>query len=240
MDQPQRGSWNMAIDQALLESSAQSNELTLRIYGWQPATISLGYFQPIEQRKQHLPSLACPIVRRSTGGGAIVHDNELTYSLVIPTAVFGRRHHREITKLVHESLIGALNQFNDENCRIVEDTENHPRNATFLCFRRRSEGDVLLENNKIIGSAQRRVKGSLLQHGSVLIQRSDFAPELPGINDLSHVNLNPSEFAECWSSILADYLGKTVKNAAYKIGERMRAEQIDKERFGSIIWTEKR
>src|SRR5687767_6703039 len=90
IDPPAEGSWNMAVDEALLESAADSGEITLRFYEWSRATLSLGYFQSHAERSGHTASLACPMVRRSTGGGAIVHDQELTYSLVVP--MDGRSH----------------------------------------------------------------------------------------------------------------------------------------------------
>ena len=86
IDAQEGGAWNMAVDHALLETAAETGAITLRFYEWTPATLSLGYFQPVADRLQHAASAACPIVRRSTGGGAIVHDQELTYSLVAPVS----------------------------------------------------------------------------------------------------------------------------------------------------------
>ena len=74
--------WNMAIDQVLLDSA--DSGATLRFYGWRPASLSLGYFQSAADRSLHTASSALPLVRRPTGGGALVHDNELTYCLVSP------------------------------------------------------------------------------------------------------------------------------------------------------------
>src|SRR5690242_18095105 len=78
------GPRSMAIDEALLESAAGGGPLTLRFYQWSEPTLSLGYFQRYEDRSLHPASLDCPIVRRPTGGGAILHDKELTYSLALP------------------------------------------------------------------------------------------------------------------------------------------------------------
>ena len=75
--------WNMAVDEMLLEWSAEHGGCCLRLYHWQEATLSLGYFQEYQDRGGHGPSRNCPVVRRLTGGGAIVHDAELTYSLVV-------------------------------------------------------------------------------------------------------------------------------------------------------------
>ena len=71
----------MAVDETLLESAAETSATTLRFYRWDRPTLSLGYFQQTADRTQHPESADCPLVRRSSGGGAIVHDHELTYSL---------------------------------------------------------------------------------------------------------------------------------------------------------------
>src|SRR5689334_21696416 len=84
IDPPRQGSMNMAIDDALLESAAEAGVATLRLYQWSEPTLSLGYFQAAAERKTHQPSLTCALVRRASGGGAILHDRELTYSLALP------------------------------------------------------------------------------------------------------------------------------------------------------------
>ena len=77
IDPPALGRMNMAIDEALLESASRG-ETILRFYSWSPATLSLGYFQAYDDRREHSASADLDVVRRSTGGGAIVHDQEIT------------------------------------------------------------------------------------------------------------------------------------------------------------------
>ena len=74
----------MAVDEALLETAASLGVPTLRFYQWQEPTMSLGYFQEYADRLRHAASAGCPTVRRASGGGAIMHDRELTYSLAVP------------------------------------------------------------------------------------------------------------------------------------------------------------
>ena len=80
------GARQMALDEALLESAAERGSATLRFYRWSEPTLSLGYFQDYAERDSHAASRNCALVRRQTGGGAILHDRELTYSLAIPRA----------------------------------------------------------------------------------------------------------------------------------------------------------
>ena len=82
-DPPAAGAWNMAVDEALLETAADSGVATLRFYQWNEPTLSLGYFQAATDRDQHPASRDCPLVRRASGGGAILHDRELTYSMAM-------------------------------------------------------------------------------------------------------------------------------------------------------------
>lgn len=88
-DSPQNGVQNMALDQALLDECQE--QPVLRFYRWSQPTLSLGYFQKHQQREGHQPSIDCPMLRRSTGGGAILHDHELTYSLLVPLALVPKR-----------------------------------------------------------------------------------------------------------------------------------------------------
>ena len=85
LDEPSSGAWNMGVDEALREWAETAGGLGLRFYQWAPATLSLGYFQTHRSRALHAGSAQLPLVRRASGGGAIVHDRELTYSLVGPT-----------------------------------------------------------------------------------------------------------------------------------------------------------
>ena len=82
--EPAAGAWNMAVDEVLLDRVQEHAAPCLLIYGWIEPTLSLGYFQTYSDRRQHAASRHCAAVRRLTGGGAILHDNEITYSIVLP------------------------------------------------------------------------------------------------------------------------------------------------------------
>ena len=107
-DSPNGGAHNMAVDQALLMSAEQEGIVTLRIYGWAEPTLSLGYFQKHTDRQLHSASLSCPLVRRRSGGGAILHDQELTYSLAIPSSNRWSNQNSELYDLVHRVVIQLL------------------------------------------------------------------------------------------------------------------------------------
>src|SRR2546428_13956388 len=87
---PAEGAWNMAVDEVLLDGVAAGNAPTLRFYSWTPACLSLGYFQPFSiVNVEGCRGLGIDIVRRPTGGRAILHDRELTYSIALPASVLG-------------------------------------------------------------------------------------------------------------------------------------------------------
>ena len=104
IDGPSPGAWNMAVDEMLLDAATEQEGGCLRFYRWQEPTLSLGYFQAYDQRHQHAASLACPVVRRLTGGGAILHDVELTYSIILP----GRHRLAAQRNTLYEAAHGCL------------------------------------------------------------------------------------------------------------------------------------
>jgi len=160
---------NMAIDEAIFAMREKLGlPASLRFYSWKPAAISIGYFQKIEN-----PSLdeykrqKITIVRRFTGGGAIFHRNEITYSLACSTHEFPT--FRDITKtqqLVHEAIILGLQSLGI-NAELERKETKGP--DPYFCFVSPSKYDVVEEGRKIAGSAQRRKNKAFFQHGSILM-----------------------------------------------------------------------
>ena len=177
----QGGIENMQIDEDLLNKAVQSGQSTLRFYEWKEPTISLGYFQK-DVGLVPEPLRGLPLVRRLSGGGAILHDQELTYSLAVASDHPWASDPTRIYRFVHELII-ALLAGNGLECRLRGSEESDPHNKSFLCFSRADPNDVVVGTQKIVGSAQRRRKGAVLQHGSILWRRSSFAVEFPGIQD---------------------------------------------------------
>ena len=215
-DLPARGSWNMALDEALLHRAAAGAPPVLRFYEWAEPTLSLGYFQRYVDRGFHPTSVSCAVVRRATGGGAILHDQELTYSCVLPAGHPLGRRANDLYHAVHTSIVAVLAEFG-LTANLVECADQSPLTAgcgtrnrdtePFLCFARRTPGDVLLDGWKIAGSAQRRHHGAALQHGSILFERSRFAPELPGIQDLASATFDRNDFASHLRNNLSRRIG---------------------------------
>ena len=238
IDEPAEGAWNMAVDEMLLTQQRDGPQAVLRFYRWSVPTLSLGYFQRYENRLGHQASASCSVVRRASGGGAILHDRELTYSLVWPERNRFSSHGQALYDVVHEGLVACLRETGiSAGLRpSVTKTEDQP----FLCFQRKASGDVLLDGHKVAGSAQRRLHGALLQHGSLLLGRSPFAPELPGILELTGQTLDESYVVECWSARIADRLSQRLERWSPSAKELETAARIAEERFLANAWTRKR
>ncbi|QDT69993.1 Octanoyltransferase LipM [Planctomycetes bacterium MalM25] len=257
VDDPAAGAWNMAIDEALLESAVAGGPATLRVYRWEP-TLSLGYFQPYADRAKHPASAALPCVRRSSGGGALVHDQELTYSLTLSAADFGKLDlPYPLYCAAHRAVIAALVELGGDSERLTlcDPTKGAPpAEEPFLCFLRRADGDLLVGpphpgavhgrpvngRYKVAGSAQRKSRGALLQHGGVLLERSPLAPELPGLGDLGLLAESASSFEEVLIRKFADGLNLRLSATELETNERERANRLLEQKHADGAWIRKR
>ncbi|MEQ8791867.1 MAG: lipoate--protein ligase family protein [Pirellulaceae bacterium] len=240
VDEPAPGPWNMAVDAALLASAEEAERPTLRFYGWSSATLSLGYFQPLAERRRHAASIDCPVVRRATGGGAIVHDRELTYSYTAPLSDRFASHAARVYDLIHEALIDSLAALGIEAHQWGNQPTAGESPPAFLCFQRRSEHDVLVAGAKVAGSAQRRRHGALLQHGSLLLAKSECAAELDGLAELVGRQVFATDMVERWSSAIARRLNMKIQSSELSSDEKEAAKTIETNTFGAPCWTSRR
>ena len=168
LDPPARGAHNMARDEALLEEAVP----TVRLYGWNPATVSLGRSQTeADVDLDAARAWGMDVVRRATGGGAILHnETEVTYALVLPLDHPGLP--RDIPGSFAFLGAGVL-----EGLRILglpAEVESVPDNTReTLCYVRRQGTNVMVRGRKISGGAQRRNGKAVLQHGTVIVHRDE-------------------------------------------------------------------
>lgn len=228
----------MAVDEMLLDAAEPEQPCTLRLYQWSEPTLSLGYFQAHADRESHMESRLCPVVRRTTGGGAILHDIELTYSFVSPIgkAFAGSQ---SLYKAFHATLIQVLAVEFQVDASMIQ-TKDPASPPPFLCFQRRSEGDVVIGDWKIAGSAQRRRRGAVLQHGSILLGGSENAPELLGIKEVTQVVLRPFELVAPWVDAIEKLLNRQFRESELSKSEIAATEEIECRRFATDSWTNKR
>jgi lipoate-protein ligase A len=163
------GRWNMMLDERLAHQLNNGVGCSiLRVYGWSPHAISIGYHQSEDGfDRQKLASAGIDLVRRITGGRAILHANELTYSVV--TSI-GERSLRETYRMINEGLRGALALM---GIRAVLSEGSvgtvTPASLAVPCFSTSAKHELQVDGRKIVGSAQRRIGSVVLQHGSMLL-----------------------------------------------------------------------
>lgn len=239
VDEPRPGAWNMAVDEILLQVAVAGQPPTLRFYGWSEPTLSLGYFQRYADRDLHMPSRYCPVVRRTTGGGAILHDYDLTYSLTLPIQDRWSADVARLYREVHHAVASALSVWGVQ-CHLHGSDCVAGDRASFLCFQRRAEGDVTVGGVKITGSAQRRVRGAVLQQGCLLLRSSPHAPELAGVEDLTGSIVDRRQLGKYWSRELANRFHVAFTECELEKAEIEAVARCVERRFGRADWTQRR
>ena len=233
----------MAVDDVLAASATRRGVCTLRFYQWCEPTLSLGYFQAWNERFGHRPSEQCPLVRRPSGGGAILHDHELTYSLALPMSHPAAHDVQQLYDDVHATLIDTLRELGADASLFADLPEQQQLDynaRAFLCFERRAAGDVVIGHHKVAGSAQRRYRHGVLQHGSVILRRSTAAPEIGGACDFGMKETTALELAQRWMPRLADRLGLNFVSLPLSPEEQHEAEHLMHRRYAAAQWTHAR
>ena len=173
---PRSAAYNMALDEALLNWHSKGEiGPVLRFYEWEPATLSIGYFQQVERDIQieQVKKEGLGFVRRQTGGRGVLHDDELTYSVIVsekypnmPETV--TEAYRVISQGLLEGfrLLGFQAEFSIPQSEEEQAALKRPKSG--VCFDAPSWYELVVEGKKIAGSAQTRQKGVILQHGAIL------------------------------------------------------------------------
>ncbi|PUB11216.1 biotin/lipoate A/B protein ligase family protein [Paenisporosarcina sp. OV554] len=172
-----RPSFNMALDEALLDWHSEGLlPPIVRFYGWTPATLSIGYFQQVKKEinMEEVKKHNLGFVRRPTGGRGVLHEHELTYSIIVsedypnmPVTV------TEAYRVLSEGLLIGFQNLGLDAYFSIPDTDEKksdlkkPRSA--VCFDAPSWYELVVEGKKVAGSAQTRQKGVILQHGAILL-----------------------------------------------------------------------
>lgn len=170
---PTDGATQMAMDQAILENGAALRIPTMRVYQWKPYCISLGYHQSVEV----IDLMRCQrdgidVVRRPTGGRAVFHAEEVTYSVVIPKGdVRCSWSIGKVYNLLSQGLARGIRMLDvpaELQKRAVDLHAHYQTPLSASCFSAAARHEVMVGGRKLVGSAQRRLSEGLLQHGSVL------------------------------------------------------------------------
>lgn len=229
------GPTNMAVDEVML-ASAVAGSASLRFYTWSTATLSLGYFQREADRHTDPLLKPLPYVRRASGGAALVHHLELTYALALPEGPTWQPRARPWLDRMHGIIAGALAAFG----ALATVCRKEQRRSDVLCFLHHTPGDLILDGHKIVGSAQRKQRGALLQHGAILLAQSPHTPGLPGLRELTGIAISAQAVqAIVQSAFLAD-TGWQVEERDWTATERARVQELVHEKYASDTWNLKR
>ncbi len=257
-----RGPWNMAVDEAILESVGRgAAPPTLRLYAWEPPCLSLGYAQPFaDVDKERLTSHGWEVVRRPTGGRAILHTDELTYSVSAPPdeprlqGTVLESYHR-----LAKALIRALHALDIP----VEMEENVPALDAAkgaVCFEVPSTYEIVVHGKKLMGSAQARRKLGVLQHGSLplygdltrITQALAFSDEATRktastrllarattVETVLNRRISWETAAQAFLQAFESELSLRLEESALSDSELSRAQALLREKYDHPTWTER-
>lgn len=253
--EPLDGALNMALDEALLLGRlADTAPPTLRFFSWQPATISLGYGQALDHRIDvtAASALGIGLVRRPTGGSAILHEGpelELTYSVAARAGDFeGADDLLETYRWIGTALAAGINRLGAP-VEMVPVQPSDPTAMPTFCFARTGSFELEVAGLKVVGSAQRRQGSGFLQHGSVMLAaapdrlRRVFPTErdpLAGMTTLGAVLGRRPAFEETMTALAEGFRavhGLELAAGGLAVEEVERAESLVREKYGTDRWT---
>lgn len=252
IDPPRDGASNMALDEVLLEGQAAgAAPPTLRLYRWAPACLSLGRFQ----RSAEIDRGACaragvPVVRRPSGGRALLHDDELTYALALRAdhpLLAGADSILESYRRISAALLAGL--------RLLEaPVELAPaarrRGASAACFDTPASYELTVDGRKLVGSAQARREAALLQHGAIpltphaarlnallVAPPPDLDTKMIALDQALGRGASFAALAQALAQGFAAAWGVRLEPGGWSAAELARAEELRRTRYNDDDWT---
>jgi lipoate-protein ligase A len=253
LDDSHDGAWNMAVDEALLEACEEAPQPpapTLRLYSWRPAALSLGKSQPAEGAHDPgaLRESGVDLVRRPTGGEAVLHEHERTYAVVavpgVPPFAGGPV---DTYRRIAEALVDGLARLGAD-ARAVEPVAATPRRRGAICFERVGAWEIASSGRKLVGSSQFRRRRAFLQHGSMPLRMDarrlaamTGAPiDASRFTDLESAAGRPIEPAEIDRAISAGFeetFRVRLVPGRLTDAEALRAAELRCWKYDSMAWT---
>ena len=250
---PLDGPANMALDEALLSCFDPRHSLpVLRLYGWEPPALSVGRYQDAAAALdlELCAADGIPVVRRMTGGGIIFHAQELTYSIVCAPEHIGELIGvKDGFRRLCGFLLGTYRRLGLDSAFATD--QNHAGAPlglrTAFCFAGKEEFDVLVNGQKIGGNAQRRLRGAILQHGSIPLESRvqeglrylrDPAPGAAGAVSLAELGLRP-ELSALKGMLIDSFqerLGVRLQATAPSASEMAAAASLEESKYRCNTW----
>ena len=263
IDEPADAAYNMAVDEAILLSHSRDEvPPTLRLYQWAPPAVSIGFSQNLSRKVnlEQCKELGIDLVRRPTGGRAVLHDKEITYSVIIslrrlPGSVL------QTYKFLSSGLLAAINKLGLE-AKLEDKPVKSGNPGSPACFDSPSWYEIEVGGRKLVGSAQTRQREVLLQHGSVLLdldilklQQVMFTPNEkvrqrmvtaleakatainPELLSLGRQPVQPAVVEKALIEGFSQGLSITLEPSGLTIKERKAAEELAETKYRSQGWT---
>jgi len=256
----------MAVDEAIAAAVARGDRPpTLRLYGWRPPAVSLGYFQPLDEGIDiaAINARGWDLVRRPTGGRAILHADELTYSVCArQDAIRGGHSTMESYREISRGIIAGLELLGGQ-VTLGDGAGAHSSApaegaARPICFAKTARCDLQAEGRKVVGSAQVRREGGILQHGSIpiAIDLAEQTAVMPGgdrrvasqvlagaamsVSELLGRDVSYEELADAVARGFAEALGVALREGELSAEERATADCLRADKYSTREWTRER
>ena len=242
-----KGSVNMAMDEAVFTGLREGQSTpVLRLYTWLPATISIGYFQKAEDINfEQCREDGIGVVRRMTGGRAVLHNEELTYSILFAEEDFLPFRKKDIFLFIAQCLVHSLEALGIES-KVAEKTRGDLRSAN--CFASPAQFEIeSLEQGKLIGSAQVLKDGIVLQHGAIpltgsyrkiskyLSCDSDFVKSISSLNQASGSRVDPASLLSSLKTGFGQHV--FLEDGGLNEFEETLTEQLSHDKYDTDAWT---
>ena len=248
---PHPGAFNMAVDEVLFRRLGKDPRTTVRFYRWKRPTVSLGYSQRVKEvlDSDYCRSHGIDVVRRITGGKLVLHWREITYSIVSSdTAVFSPTL-AESYRRISAALILGLKKMGLQT-RLAGPPPSSYSRGNMPCFAYPARDEIEIDGRKIVGSAQKRVGGRFLQHGSIplqgdegLLDRVSLCPaSSSGANKVSVSEALGREVDSEWAverlvNGLAEYFQVRFEPLVLETADKEAEERIQEQRYANEAWT---
>ncbi len=255
---------NMAIDQVIMDlMSKKKVPPTLRFYGWKVPTLSIGYFQKAK-KEVNLPYIKennLGFVRRMTGGRAVLHDDELTYSVIVPEDdPIMPKTVSESYRVISQGLLEGFKALGLDAC-LSNPLKTRKENQSAACFDSPSDFELVIEGKKVAGSAQTRQRGVVLQHGSILLDldedllfslllfpskrvrerlKRQFSQKAVAINRILPKTVSLDEVIDAFQQGFQKGMGITLETGELTSEEKTRVQECLKERYETDEWNLRR
>lgn len=246
------GAWNMAIDEAmLLAHAAGLTPPTLRLYRWQPPAISLGLLQPFEAiNETACRQLGFEIVRRPSGGGAVLHQHEITYAVVVDGKLCPYGSSVLSTyRWLAEGLKAGLKRLGVDISSSPPSQSTSPTTKSF-CFARLTDADLSVNGRKLGGAAQARKRNFLLQHGSIPLRLNMEAIErifgstdrgqFTWVEEVLGRDIALDEFAEALVQGFSEALSIAFTVGGLTPAEHQLANLLFRYKYSAVEWTKEK